>query len=715
MKRFITPHIYNYAKKIMPKISETEAAALNSGSVSIEGKIFEGKLKTTDLVKNYDIKLNNNEKKFIENETNNLCSMLDNHKIEENQNLSNENWNYIRSNKFMGLVISKQYGGLEFSAHAHAKVVEKIATRNGAAAVSVMVPNSLGPGELLYHYGTKEQKDYYLPRLANGIDVPCFGLTTEHSGSDAASMFDVGVVVKENDVLGIRVSFSKRYITLAPIATLIGLAFKLKDPDNLLTKGKEGITLALIPKEKNIIFPYNTNGIVIGERHNPLNVGFMNGTIVGESVFIPMSSIIGGEEKCGFGWNMLMESLGEGRGISLPALAVATSKLSTFGVGGYARIRKQFNIPIAEMEGVKEKLAVIAKKNYQLVAAQMLFNSILANKEKPPVLSAIMKYQCTEYGRVSINNGMDILGGAAICKGPMNFLASSYTAIPIAITVEGSNTLTRSLIIFGQGLNRSHPYLLNLIKTIQDKNDLDNFHKYLIKLINHTKTNFLNSVYNSMSIKFKTKNDNKIDYYQKHLDRVVSNFALSTNMILLMGGKIKTAEYISGRYADMLSNIYMAYACLWYYEKNKHIKDLDIILDGCMNEHFINIQNALHELSNNIPLPLVGKIIRYSTYPFGKDYNTHNDILTTKISDLITKNTEVRDLLTENVYISNNIDDRLNQIMRGLPLCSKADYIKKISDNKVISYEDNLIIKEAEKLKNEITKVDKFSKLVNTH
>lgn len=711
MKRFITPYIYNYAKKIMPKISETEAAALNSGSVSIEGKIFEGKLKLKDIVEKYDIKLNDNENKYLNNETNNLCEMINNESIEENQNLSKKDWDYIRNNKFMGLVISKKYGGLEFSAHAHSKIVEKIATRNGAAAVTVMVPNSLGPGELLYHYGTDEQKNYYLPRLANGIDIPCFGLTTENSGSDAASMYDTGIVVKENEILGIRVSFSKRYITLAPVATLIGLAFKLKDPNNLLIKGKEGITLALIPKKTNKIFPFNSNNIDIGDRHNPLNVGFMNGTIVGKSLFIPMSSIIGGEEKCGYGWNMLMESLGEGRGISLPALSVASAKLSTFGVGGYSRIRKQFNLPIAEMEGVKEKLSVIAMKNYQLLSAQTLFNAIIANNEKPPVLSAIMKYQCTEYGRISINNGMDILGGAAICKGSNNFLASSYMAIPIAITVEGSNTLTRSLIIFGQGLNRSHPYLLDIIKTIQNKNELDKFHIYLLKIINHTLKNLSNSLYYSVSLKLNSKK-NKLEYYEQNLNRLVSNFAFSTNIALLMGGKLKTAEYISGRYADILTNIYMSYACLWYYEKNKNVKNIDKLLEICINEHFINIQEAIYEISDNFPIPFVGKIIKYTTFPLGKDYKKHNDKLTTDVSNLITKSTEVRDLLTENLFISKNENDRLNQIMNCMILEDKYNIIKKQTN---ISINDNKIIEKYENLKDEIIKVNTFKKIKTEH
>ena len=671
MKRFITPHIYKYAKNIMPKISETEAAALNSGTSSIEKDLFIGKLNINDIVDKYNVSLSYFEENYINSKATKLCELLNTHEIEKKQDLPSNVWEYIKLNKLMGISINKYYNGLNFSQHAHAKIVEKIATRNPAAAVSVMVPNSLGPGELLYHYGTSEQKSYYLPRLANGIDVPCFGLTTENSGSDAASMLDKGIVVKEDNVLGIRLTFSKRYITLAPIATLIGIAFKLKDPNNLLTKGKEGITLALIPKENNEFYNNKYGNVInIGDRHNPLDVGFMNGTISANNIFIPMTCIIGGEEKCGYGWNMLMECLGEGRGISLPALGVASSKLTTFGVGGYARIRKQFNIPIAQMEGVKEKLAIIATKNYQLVSAQHLFNSILHNNEKPPVLSAIMKYKCTEYGRIAVNNGMDILGGAGICKGNMNFLAPHYSAIPIAITVEGSNTLTRSLIIFGQGLNRSHPYLLDTIKTIQNENDIDGFNKNLINIIKHTLNNLFNSLYYTIYLNFYNEKD-KTNYYQTHLNKLTSNFALTSNLALLLGGKIKTSQYLSGRYSDILSDLYMSYACLWYYEKNKHVKDIDKLLKISLNEHFYNIQNSTNLISQNFPNKLLGFLIKFSTYPFGNLYKQSDDKLISYVSNLITTDTEIRDLLTENIFISTDNTDKLNQISRCFKLISE--------------------------------------------
>ena len=692
MSKIISEYAFKTIKRILPRISATEKAALNSGTVSIDGDIFTGYLDINKLVNKYDVKQRDEGKAFLRKETTELCEMIDNDSIEKNQDLSVNTWKYMKANKFMGLVIPKKYEGLEFSPHAHSLIVEKIASRNIASAVSVMVPNSLGPAELLHQYGTNEQQKYFLPKLAAGTHIPCFGLTTEHSGSDAASMLDRGIVVKENGILGMRVTFSKRYITLAPIASLIGLAFKLEDPDKLLTKGKEGITVAILEKE-------NFKDIDIGNRHNPLNIGFMNGTIRGRNIFIPMDCVIGGEDKCGFGWNMLMESLGEGRGISLPAMSVATAKLCTFGVGGYARIRKQFNIPIAEMEGVKEKLAIIAGINYKLLSAQYLFNAILINKEKPPVLSAIMKYKFTEYGRIAVNNGMDIIGGAGICKGSMNFLASSYVATPVAITVEGSNTLTRSLIIFGQGLNRSHPHLLNIISNIES-NDKQQFHENFTKIVKHTLSNMSKSLYYGIYLKFyKNKNNDIANYAEIHLNRHVANFAFAANIALLMGGKIKTAEYISGRYADILADIYMSYACLWFYKKNNSIKDIDHLLEYCINDYSKNIESNINKIADNFPIYFMGRLIKYVTYPFGNNYTYNNDILTTKVSNIITKPTELRNLLTENIYISNDNNDRLNQISKGIYLYTE--------DKK----DDPLYISEKSKIMESIIKVNEYTNL----
>ena len=383
------------------------------------------------------------ERAFIENEVEKLCEISNEYEMYKNKDLPQPVWDYIRKNGFLGMIIDKQYGGKGFSAHGHALVVQKVSTRSQSVGVSVMVPNSLGPGELLKRYGTQAEKDYYLPKLANGELIPCFGLTGPASGSDAASMRDTAIVVEENGQLGVRATFKKRYITLAPVAGCVGLAVNLKDPKGLLKgKGKEGISIFLLERD--------LPGLRMGPRHDPLAAFFMNGTVEGENVFIPIEKLLGGQERAGYGWNMLMDCLAEGRSISLPAGAIAIGKLSCTAVGAYARIRKQFKVPIAELEGVQEHLARIAGHTYIITAAQGLTNSMLNQHEQPAVISAIMKQQCTHRGRIIVNDAMDVVGGAGICLGPNNFLGTNYMATPIAITVEGANTLTRSLIQFGQ-------------------------------------------------------------------------------------------------------------------------------------------------------------------------------------------------------------------------------------------------------------------------
>ena len=711
-RTFIAP-AYNLAKKIMPKISETEAAALNSGTICFDRELFGGSPSTKALLDKYLLKLTEEEQSFIDNETDVLCEMLDNYQIDLDQNLPPEVWKFIREKKFMGLVIPKAYGGLGFSAHAHSVIVEKVAGRNTCAAVTVMVPNSLGPGELLYHHGTPEQKDYYLPRLAHGIDIPCFGLTGASSGSDAANMRDEGVVCMQDGVLGMRVNFSKRYITLAPVATCVGLAFKLKDPEKLLTVGKAGITVALLPTEANQFAPNGLPGFVTGPRHNPLGTAFMNGTVVGQDVFIPMSCVIGGEKQAGKGWNMLMECLGEGRGISLPSLGSAQAKVATFAVGGYARVRKQFKVPIASMEGVQEKLANIGRNNFQITASRNLFNAILADKEKPPVLSAIMKLMCTEKGRLCCNEAMDIVGGAGISKGPMNFTATPYVAMPIAITVEGANALTRSLIVFGQGLTRSHPHLRSLVEAIQHGNDMPTFNKELTNIIKHAFTNLGRSVSRGLSVQLQPKSAGIAKYYEANLSRLAANFAFCSDVGLTMGGGIKTAEFISGRYADILSNLYMGYACLWFYEQNKHVKGLDKVLELAMADCCKEIQEAFFGLFSNFPVPLMGPVMRAFTFPRGREYHDASDKLRRSVATMITTPSEVRALLTDGVFVSKNPEDRVNQIARALPLAYQADlYLAACrKEKRQPTAAEKEVIDQAEALREQIIQVDVFQML----
>jgi acyl-CoA dehydrogenase len=614
-------------------------------------------------------------------------------------------------------VIPKKYGGLGFSGHAHAKVVEKVSTRNGSAAVTVMVPNSLGPGELLHMYGTQEQKDYYLPRLAHGIDIPCFGLTGPASGSDAASMRDEGVVCMQDGVLGVMVTCNKRYITLAPVATVVGLAFRLKDPNKLLTKGKEGITLALLPKEANKFAPKGLPGLKTGPRHDPLGTAFMNGTVKGENFFVPMTCIIGGEERAGYGWNMLMECLGEGRGISLPAGAIAGGKLSVLAVGGYARIRKQFKVPIASMQGVQEKLANIGNNAFTMVAAQTLFNAILADKQKPPVLSAVMKLTCTERGRQTVNEGMDVIGGAGICQGPSNYLSSAYSSLPIAITVEGANALTRSLIVFGQGLNRSHPHLLNIIKAIEHGNDIENFNLHLGKMVNHATTNIGRSLSSFATCQVTFRGGDLMAYHETHLARLTANFAMCADMALTMGGGIKTAEFVSGRFADILSNLYLGWACLFFYSKNKNVKGIDKVLDMAMTRIRHDAQEAFFGVFSNFPIPLIGPAMRVLSFPRGREYFPPTDKQRAAVSDLITMPTEVRTLLTQDVFVSKNPKDRVAMIARAMPICYEADKIMSAcrKEKRSPTAAEQAKIDEAEALREEIIQVDSFPIIGKEH
>lgn len=424
------------------------------------------------------------------------------------------------------MIIPKKYGGKGFSAHAHSQVVQVLATRSGSVAATVSVPNSLGPGELLMRYGTEEQKNYFLPQLAKGTMIPCFGLTAPHSGSDAASMSEAyGEVVERDGKLGIVASFNKRYITLAPIAGVVGLAFNLKDPNNLLKgKGSEGITIALLERDHP--------GLEMGKRHDPLAAAFMNGTVQGKDVFIPMDKLIGGQERCGFGWNMLMDCLAEGRSISLPASAVGVAQMSVNAVGAYARVRKQFRVPIAEMGGVQEALSRIASEALIMTSAQHLINSILANHEQPAVLSAVMKYETTSRARKVVNDAMDVLGGAGICRGNDNLIGNGYMALPIAITVEGANILTRSMITFGQGLNRAHPNLIKIIATIEKGNDIAGFQREVSGFLSHLFSNAARSLYRGI---FRSRTHTSapaslLAYYESQLSRLAANFAFQADL-----------------------------------------------------------------------------------------------------------------------------------------------------------------------------------------
>ncbi|VEB43483.1 Acyl-CoA dehydrogenase, short-chain specific [Chromobacterium violaceum] len=494
-----TGPVFGVFKKITPAMSQTEQEAINAGTVWWDRDLFSGKPDYQRLLSFPDPKLSPEEQAFIDGPTELLCGMIDDWKItHELKDLPPEVWQFIKDHGFLGMIVKKKYGGLEFSNYAHAKVVTKIATRGGTAAVSVMVPNSLGPGELLQHYGTEEQKDYYLPRLAKGVEVPCFALTSPYAGSDAGAIPDYGVVCRGSythprtgerfeNVLGVRISWEKRWITLAPVATILGLAFKMYDPEHLLGDKEDiGITCALVPTEHE--------GVEIGRRHFPGGSAFMNGPTWGKDVFIPLDWIIGGRDYAGQGWRMLVECLSVGRCISLPAMSVACGKLTTWTTGAYARIRDQFGLPIGKFEGVDEAMARIGGYTYQMEASQDLALTGLDNGEKPSVLSAILKYHNTERMRKTLNDAMDVHGGKAVVLGPRNYLARGYQAIPIGITVEGANILTRSMIIYGQGAIRCHPFVLREMKSAM-ANDGAEFDKAITGHINFVISNFVRSLW----------------------------------------------------------------------------------------------------------------------------------------------------------------------------------------------------------------------------
>ncbi len=694
--------LFNTAKKFVPKISETERIALNAGTVGFDKELFKGSPFLKKLITDYKPKITEEEEQFLKKNVNELLEDINDYQVYKNRNFDDKFWNKCKSDGFFGLMIPKKYGGNGFGAVLHSKVIEKIATRSGSASVTVCVPNSLGPAELILNYGTEEQKNNYLPKLAKGELIPCFGLTAPHSGSDAASMIGSdGEIIKRTDgKLVIRASFKKRYITLAPVAGLIGLALNIKDPNNYL--GQSGITLALLER--------NHQGLKIGNRHDPLASSFMNGTIEGDDVIIELDQIIGGQEYIGKGWMMLMNCLAEGRAVSLPAASIGASKLMVSGVGAYARVRKQFKTSIGDMGGVQEPLARIAYNTFVCMSAQNLTNSMLQNHEKPAVISAIMKYECTSRARQVINDSMDVLGGAGICNGPNNFVANTYMNSPIGITVEGANILTRNLIIFGQGLMRAHPNLLSLVKSIE-QNKPDDFNEELINIVKHGLTNSIGSI--SSNINLLTPKSNLIEHYSAHLDKLSKNFALGADIALTIGPKIKSDEMLSGQYADILSNLYLGYSTLWFYNLNKSVKDLDILVDYSMQNICYSIQKSFINISNNFPIKPLGSILKLNTFPLGETYSIPSNKLTKQVSNLITNNTEVRKLLTSDIFISSNPDDQINRLNRAMEMVIVSD--KLISNSKLNNItlsEDNInYIAKTNKLVDQIIQVDSFDKL----
>ncbi len=643
-------------RNIMPGMSQTEREALEAGNVWWDGELFSGKPHWKTLLNTPVSQLNAEEQAFIDGPVEELCRMLDDWQItQQDCDLPPDVWQFIKDNGFFGMIIPKQYGGLEFSALAHSTVVMKVAGRSITAAVTIMVPNSLGPAELLLRYGTEQQKQHYLHRLAKGIEVPCFALTSPEAGSDAAAMTDTGIVCKgkfngEKDVLGIRLNWEKRYITLGPVATVLGLAFKLYDPDHLLGGTEElGITCALIPT--------NTPGIEIGNRHFPLNAAFQNGPNRGKDVFIPIDWIIGGRERAGQGWRMLMECLAAGRSISLPALSTGAGKLVSRVTGAYARVRKQFKTPIGRFEGVAEALARIGGTAYMMDAARTLTASAIDNDESPSVISAIVKYNLTEAMRTVVNDAMDIHGGSGICMGPRNVLARVYQSIPISITVEGANILTRSLIIFGQGAIRCHPFVLKEMEAAKNPDLAKASHDFDRAFTGHagfTISNGLRSLWLGLTKArlARAPVTNASACYYRHLTRFSSAFAFVSDIAMLtLGGDLKRREKLSGRLADVLSHLYLSSAVLKrFHDQGQPAEDLPLLRWWCETS-LRAMQQSLDRFLINFPNRPIAWILRRMVFPLGKDFKGPGDALDQQVANLLLAPSAARDRLTSGLFL----------------------------------------------------------------
>ena len=680
-RRWISDRMLALFRRIMPVMSKTEREALEAGTVWWEGELFSGRPDWRRLLNMPAPRLSVEEQAFLDGPVNELCAMLDDWEITDRRHdLPPEAWQFIKDQGLFGMIIPREYGGLGFSALAHSSVVMKIATRSLTAAVTVMVPNSLGPAELLLRYGTTEQKNFYLPRLASGEDVPCFALTGPEAGSDASSIPDSGVVChgrfQGEEVIGIRLNWDKRYITLGPVATVLGLAFKLYDPDRLLGKDEElGITLALIPTD--------LPGITIGRRHAPLNIVFQNGPNQGKDVFIPLDWVIGGRKGLGEGWRMLMECLAAGRSISLPALSTGAGKLASRATGAYARVRKQFRQPIGRFEGVEEVLAHIACNTYLMDAARIMTAQALDQGEHPAVASAIVKYQLTERMRRVVNHAMDVQGGSGICMGPRNLLGRVYQAVPISITVEGANILTRSLIIFGQGAIRCHPYVLKELRAAADTDHvraLRDFDPALFGHIGFIISNAARSLWLGLTGArlMMAPGQPQVRRYYRQVGRMSAAFALVADAaMLLLGGELKRRERLSGRLADILSNLYLISAVLRHYEtQGRPGEDLPL-LEWVCDDALSIIQLRFNELLRNFPDRRIGWLLRRLVFPLGGPYGAPDDALGQRAAAVLMNPGRARDRLTSGVYVTADTDQAIGRIEHALVSVIAAEGIER--------------------------------------
>lgn len=734
-RNLISGPVFRLMQKALPPLSQTEREALEAGNTWWDAQLFSGSPDWKILHDLPPARLSDQERAFLDGPVETLCAMLDDWDITHKRcDLPESVWDYIKQHKFCGMIIPRQYGGLEFSHFAHSQVVMKLSSRSITAAVTVMVPNSLGPAKLLLAYGTEQQKDYYLPRLADGREIPCFALTGPQAGSDASAIPDTGIVCygrfeDKDQVRGIRLNWEKRYITLGPVATVLGLAFKLYDPDHILGEREDiGITVALIPA--------GTPGVSIGRRHFPLNSAFQNGPNWGNDVFIPLDWVIGGQAQAGHGWKMLMQCLATGRGISLPALSAGGAKFTARNTGAYARIRKQFNRAIGEFEGIEEVLARIAGETYLLDAARTVTAAALDDGQQPAVISAIIKYELTERMRRIINDGMDIHGGSGICLGPHNFLGRLYQVVPVSITVEGANILTRTMMIFGQGAIRCHPFLQREMAALHETQQ-----PQAIRLFDRLLLEHAGCVIHNVAAAFwfgiggarllRVPGDRATKSYYRQISRLSTAFALTVDYALLtLGGSLKKKERISGRFADVLSNLYLCSCVLKHYQDQGCPKDDRPLLHWACRQTLYRAQQSLLAVFCKLPFyPLVW-LLRSSIFPTGKPYAPPDDGLIQRTASILLHESAARDRLTEGIYVSRDGNDatgtieaafqavlaaapaerllRRAQKTKRLPKGDGIELIELALDNAIIDAEQAELLIQAEQLRAAVIQVDDF-------
>ncbi|MBN2987781.1 acyl-CoA dehydrogenase [Pseudomonas fluorescens] len=681
-RQYFTKPLFNWFQKVLPPMSETERDAIDAGTVWWDGELFSGRPDWDKLLAYPKAQLSEEEQAFIDGPTEELCAMVSDWEIGQAMDLPPAAWEHIKTHGFFALIIPREYGGKGFSAYAHSQVAMKLATRSGDLASTVMVPNSLGPAELLLHYGTEEQRSHYLPRLARGDDIPCFALTGPLAGSDAGAMPDTGVICKGEwegqETLGLRLNWEKRYITLGPVATLLGLAFKAYDPDHLLGDEEDlGISLALIPTD--------TPGVEIGRRHLPLGAAFMNGPNSGKDVFIPLTYLIGGQDMLGKGWMMLMNCLSVGRSISLPAVGTGAAKFTSLVTGQYAQVREQFNVPLSAFEGIQEALARIGGNAWLMDSARMLTANAVDLGEKPSVLSAILKYHLTERGRECISHAMDVHGGKGIIMGPNNYLGRSWQGAPIFITVEGANILSRNLMIFGQGAIRCHPFVLKEMALAgrEDRDQaLKEFDGLLMQHIGFAVSNAASTLVLNLGIgHFEKAPGNRLSQgYFRALNRQAAAFALLADLsMMLLGGELKRRERLSARLGDVLSHMYLASAALKRYHDLDSPDHLEPLFAWAMEESLGESERALDELLSNFPNKVLGCLLRVIVFPFGRRHTGPSDALDAEVAAVIgrAKGDPTLEELLAGCYRPQSAEDPVGALQHAYDLLGASHELQK--------------------------------------